>query len=127
MIAGSALLTVIIGAATVLASRHDRADPTSRIAVLPLVPTTHDTALARIGRDIVVTLSSDLDGVRRMYTVDALTVLAQTVVLGRWRCNRASSSLDCWAPRAWSMVSSRGTARTCGSTWDCSAPTMERR
>ena len=78
IIAGVALLAVISGVATVLASRHDRADPTSRIAVLPLVPTTHDTALARIGRDIVVTLSSDLDGVRHMHTVDALTVLAQT-------------------------------------------------
>jgi len=75
-------LVAVTGAALVFANRHARADPTTLIAVLPLVPTALDTGLARLGRDLVVTLSTDLDGVHRIRTVDALTVLAQTRAAG---------------------------------------------
>jgi TolB-like protein len=52
------------------------------MAVLPLVPANPDTQLARLGRDLVVTLSANLDGVDEIRTVDALTVLAQTAQSG---------------------------------------------
>jgi serine/threonine-protein kinase len=46
------------------------------IAVLPFVPVTADTALARLGRELAVTLSANLDGVGAVRTVEAVTVLA---------------------------------------------------
>jgi len=47
------------------------------IAVMPFTPAAADTALARLGRDLAVTLSANLDGVGEIRTVDALTMLAQ--------------------------------------------------
>jgi TolB-like protein len=47
------------------------------MAVTPFAPTGPDTALARLGRDLVVTLSANLDGVGDIRTVDALAILAQ--------------------------------------------------
>jgi TolB-like protein len=49
----------------------------SVVAVLPLVPDAPDSALARLGRDLVVTLSANLDGVTEIRTIDALTILAR--------------------------------------------------
>lgn len=60
----------------------------SVIAVLPLSPSVTDTALERLGRDLVLTLSPTLDGVGDIRTVDAHTVLAQTST------SRVKSSLD---------------------------------
>jgi TolB-like protein len=57
----------------------------SVIAVLPFSPSVADTGLERLGRDLVLTLSSTLDGVGDIRTVDAHTVLAQS-------SNRAASS-----------------------------------
>jgi TolB-like protein len=51
--------------------------PATRIAVMPFAPTSADTALARLGRDLVVTLTANLEGVGDIQTVDALSVLAQ--------------------------------------------------
>ena len=48
----------------------------SRILVLPLLPATNDTMLARLGRDLAVTLSAALDGIGDIRTVDASTALA---------------------------------------------------
>ena len=48
----------------------------STIAVMPFVPVTDDTALQRLGRELVVTLSANLDGVGGIRTSDPLTVLA---------------------------------------------------
>jgi len=47
------------------------------IAVMPLVPVAADTALERLGRELVVTLSATLDGVGGIRTAEAITVLAQ--------------------------------------------------
>ena len=44
------------------------------VAVMPLA-TTGDSALARLGRDLVVTLSANLDGVGALRAVDATTVI----------------------------------------------------
>jgi tetratricopeptide (TPR) repeat protein/TolB-like protein len=49
----------------------------STIAVMPLVPVAADTALERLGRELVVTLSANLDGVGGIHTAEAITVLAQ--------------------------------------------------
>lgn len=51
-------------------------DPTA-LAVLPLVPTTPDPPLRRLGRDLAVTLAATLDGLEELRTVDAVTILAQ--------------------------------------------------
>jgi TolB-like protein len=50
-----------------------------RIAVMPFLPTDPaDTALTRLGRDLVVTLTANLDGVGDLRMIDPLSVLAQT-------------------------------------------------
>jgi serine/threonine-protein kinase len=49
----------------------------SLIAVLPFTPSGSDTALSRLGRDLVFTLSAELDGLGAIRVVDAHTVLAQ--------------------------------------------------
>ncbi len=77
--ASAAIVVAALGTATMLAGHRSAADSAAPVvAVLPLVPTVPDSALARLGRDLVVTVSANLDGVRRIRTVDALTVLAQT-------------------------------------------------
>jgi hypothetical protein len=46
---------------------------------MPLLPSDpSDTALARLGRDLVVTLTANLDGVGNLRMIDPLSVLAQT-------------------------------------------------
>src|SRR2546426_5127396 len=44
---------------------------------MPFVPVAADTALERLGRELVVTLSANLDGVGGIRTAEAITVLAQ--------------------------------------------------
>jgi TolB-like protein len=51
----------------------------SAILVLPFAPAARDSALERLGRDLVVTISASLDGIEDLRTVDPLTVLAQPV------------------------------------------------
>jgi hypothetical protein len=66
-----------IAAAAFWASRPsvpDFADGTEVIAVMPL-GTTGDTALARLGRELVITLSANIDGVGSVRTVDPMSVL----------------------------------------------------
>jgi len=76
---------VVVLAAIGVALLH-RADPppiaptAATIAVFPLIPAVPDTAMTRLGRELVVTLSASLDGVGGIRTVDALTVLANARV-----------------------------------------------
>jgi len=49
----------------------------STIAVMPFIPVAADTALERLGRELVVTLSANLDGVGGIHAAEAITVLAQ--------------------------------------------------
>ena len=51
--------------------------PAASIAVLPFTPSGADTALSRLGRDLVYTLSAELDGLGGLRVVDAHTVLAR--------------------------------------------------
>ncbi|HEV2083803.1 MAG TPA: serine/threonine-protein kinase, partial [Gemmatimonadales bacterium] len=75
------LIVVLVGAAALrLWSRRSGPNispSASLIAVLPFAPSGSDTALARLGRDLVFTLSSELDGLGAIRVVDAHTVLAQ--------------------------------------------------
>ena len=49
----------------------------SMIAVLPFAPSTADSALSKLGRDLVLTLSANLTGAGEIRAVDAQTVLGQ--------------------------------------------------
>ena len=60
------------------------------IAVMPL-GTTGDSALARLGRDLVVTLSANLDGVGELRAVDPLTVIARAPQAQDLRLDRAQA------------------------------------
>lgn len=69
------------GVAVMVARQGDSGpvDMRERIAVLPFTPTDpSDTALARLGRDLVVTLTANLDGVGDLHMIDPMAVLAQT-------------------------------------------------
>ena len=50
----------------------------SSIAVMPFAPVSPDTALERLGRDLVVTMSANLDGVGEIRAADPLAVLGLT-------------------------------------------------
>jgi TolB-like protein len=66
--------------AILLVRLHGPTGPVDRraavLAVFPPVPTTPDTALARLGQDLAVTLGANLDGVGGIRAADATTVLA---------------------------------------------------
>jgi TolB-like protein len=80
-VAGALVLTVALaGAFFLLRSRWAAgavAPSAATIAVMPLVPATQDTALERLGRELVVTLSANLEGVGGIHAAEAITVLAQ--------------------------------------------------
>jgi TolB-like protein len=67
------------GAATDVGAAGAEVLNPSAIMVLPFAPAAPDSALARLGRDLVVTISASLDGIEDLRTVDPLTVLAQPV------------------------------------------------
>ena len=81
----SAALTTAVGAAMIAVTTavvvHERAAPptarASSIAVFPFTPSTADTLLLRLGRDLVATLSASLNGVGELRTVDANAILEE--------------------------------------------------
>ncbi len=77
----AAAAVLLLGAAGLfLRSRGDSPEvvgSASSIAVLPFTPSVSDTALLRLGRDLVFTLSAALDGLGGIRVVDAHTVLAR--------------------------------------------------
>jgi serine/threonine-protein kinase len=79
-IAAAAIGVVLLSATAALLLRGIAAPaiiaPASSIAVLPFTPSGPDTALSRLGRDLVFTLSATLDGLGGISVVDAHTVLA---------------------------------------------------
>ncbi len=60
----------------------------SVIAVMPFGPTSPDSALEILGRDLVVTLSASLEGVGDLHAIEPTTILAQVAP------GRASLTLD---------------------------------
>ncbi len=75
------LVAVVLLAAGAILLRRGRASQViasaSSIAVLPFTPSGPDTALSRLGRDLVFTLSAALDGLGGIRVMDAHTVLAR--------------------------------------------------
>ncbi len=98
LVSAAAPLAVVAAAAVVwprLRSTGSSVLPSaSVIAVLPFAPSVADTGLARLGRDLVLTVSATLDGLGEIRAVDPHTVLAQSAAgsstlqegraLGRW-------------------------------------------
>jgi len=77
-IAAVLLVVAAVGAVKLFGRKQPKVlASAAKLAVMPFVPTTADTALARLGRDLVVTLTANLEGVGDIQTVDALSVLAQ--------------------------------------------------
>jgi serine/threonine-protein kinase len=77
MLIAAAVLVVAGGTWAAVRFRPARilvAEGSDVIAIMPL-GSTGDSTLARLGRDLVVTLSANLDGVGSIRTVDAMTVL----------------------------------------------------
>ena len=58
-------------------SPADESASRPRLVVLPFAPVAADSALQRMGRDLVVMLTSGLDGMGELRTVDAPTTLAR--------------------------------------------------
>ncbi len=78
-VGAAALLAVVAYLATGARTTADAApsvviDGADLIAVMPLSAVS-DTSLARLGQDLVVTLSANLDGVGSLTSVDAITLL----------------------------------------------------
>lgn len=73
------LVVGTVGVGAWLAGRKSVVAPSgdpSTLVVLPFVPAVHDSTLERLGRDLVVTLSSSLAATADLSTVDALSVLS---------------------------------------------------
>ena len=77
---GTASLAVVgIGVAKLIGRHRPVVIPSaSVIAVIPFAPSVPDTALSRLGRDLVLTISASLDGIGDIHTVDPGTVLVQS-------------------------------------------------
>ena len=81
--AAGLVLLAIAGGLLLRAGRAPRIIASaSSIAVLPFLPSGTDTALSRLGRDLVFTLSAELDGLGGIRVVDAHTVLARAGTAG---------------------------------------------
>jgi serine/threonine-protein kinase len=65
----------------------------SVLAVLPFVPTSADTGLVRLGRDLATTIGASLDGVGDIRTVDRLTILSQVPEHGAALALREAAAL----------------------------------
>ena len=76
--AAAALALSLTGGWLFARSRRPHVEPSaSVIAVLPFLPSSSDTALARLGRDLVLTVSANLDGVGGIRAADPRLVLAE--------------------------------------------------
>jgi len=88
----AAALLVVVAAGIVLLGRDARmaANGADRVAIMPFLPTVpSDTGLARLGRDLVVTLTANLDNVGDLRMIDPLSILAQTQEGETWDADRA--------------------------------------
>ncbi|HTT69041.1 MAG TPA: serine/threonine-protein kinase [Gemmatimonadales bacterium] len=78
--AALAVTALTAGAFVVVRARRSPIVPSaSVIAVLPFVPSVPDTALARLGGDLMMTVSRTLDGVGPVRTVDRYAILTAAV------------------------------------------------
>ena len=75
-IGGVVACMAIASAVFLWRNRPTIAPSAASIIVLPPTPVSPDTALTRLGRELAITLSTNLDGVGGIHVVDALGVLA---------------------------------------------------
>ena len=82
LIAGATI--AVLGAAAILFDMRQPAGAPElgSLVVLPFAPVTTDTALQRLGRELVVTLSNNLDGAGGLRVVEPITVLSQHTPTG---------------------------------------------
>ncbi len=84
LVAGAFMVAIVVAAAWFSLARDGTrtayAEDADVIAVIPL-GSTGDSALARLGRDLVVTVSASLDGVGALRAVDAMSVLQRSSLL----------------------------------------------
>ena len=92
----AAAVAVLLAAGGLLKARSgSRIAPSAAVmAVMPFTPAAPDTSLSRLGRDLAVTLSANLDGVGEIRTVDALTMLAQVKASGPAPSLREAAALS---------------------------------
>jgi TolB-like protein len=92
--AAAIVLAGVLGAAAWLWDRgapHGIPADAEAIAVMPFGGAAGDTALARLGRELVVTMSTSLDGLGGLSVAEATTVLAQVPPDEMWPLERASA------------------------------------
>ena len=81
------VVAAVVGIGAWLAGRRTSSapglDPRAHLAVLPFAPAVPDSGLERIGRELVVTVSSALAGTGELTTVEPLAVLARVPEGGR--------------------------------------------
>ena len=88
-VAGAAVLATGGIAGWLMWSRQPPVAPSSSvIAVMPFLPSSPDSALTRLGRDLALTISANLDGVGGIRTADPRIVLAKA---GRSAASLAAS------------------------------------
>ncbi|HEX6317102.1 MAG TPA: serine/threonine-protein kinase [Gemmatimonadaceae bacterium] len=81
--AGALGIALVAVAAWGIATRESAPDFASGAEVIAVMPfgSTGDSALARLGRDLVATMSANIDGVGSVRTVDAMSVLQRAAAL----------------------------------------------
>ena len=75
-VASLAALAAIAAAVLIPRTKPVITPSATAIAVLPPTPVTTDSALTRLGRELAITVSTNLDGVGGIHVTDALSVLA---------------------------------------------------
>jgi hypothetical protein len=80
-IATAAAAMAVVAVAVTLARNHGQSRPllepvASTLAIVPFGPVVPDSELARLGRELVITLGATLDGVGGIRVADAMAVLA---------------------------------------------------
>jgi len=76
--AGAAVALLLAGGWLFARTRRPQVEPSaSVIAVLPFLPSSADTALVRLGRDLALTISANLDGVGGIQATDPRLVFAK--------------------------------------------------
>ncbi|HSM61373.1 MAG TPA: serine/threonine-protein kinase [Longimicrobiales bacterium] len=108
---GAAALVAALSLVPLVGSGGDVHPAASVLAVLPVTPAVEDSALARIGRELAVTVAMNLDGMGGVRVMDPLTVLCVLEPLAhlervhveraldrpdraRWHLDRALEHLD---------------------------------
>jgi len=69
------IVIAVVGVSLLQRAARNRPRDFASLIVIPFAPVVPDTALERLGRELVVTLSSNLDGAGGLRVIDPITVL----------------------------------------------------